>query len=69
MTISSDSTKWSALRCADRGCTQRGDCLRYIDVVRQSTAHPVAGTLRVHPDEFPCAWYLDPNTDLSEGPL
>ena len=70
MTISSDSTRWSALRCADPICHHRGDCLRFIDIEHQSTPHPVAGSL-MPPDQSPlirCQWYLDPNdpnTDFS----
>jgi hypothetical protein len=67
MTILSAATRWSALRCADRSCTQHRDCLRWIDINRQSTHHPVAGLLASEQES--CSWYLDPNTtDFSDGP-
>ena len=64
MTIASESTKWSTLRCADPFCEHAATCLRWIDITSQNTAHPVADSLM--PDQSPtvrCPWYLDPETD------
>jgi hypothetical protein len=33
------------LRCADRTCIDRAACLRWIDIDRESTTGPVAGSL------------------------
>jgi hypothetical protein len=62
MTISSASTRWSAVRCADPICQHRGDCLRWFDITSQSTPHPVAGSLMPidHSPAEPCPWFLDP---------
>lgn len=50
------------LRCADPICGVRADCLRWIDIQRQSTPHPVAGSLMPadQSPNVPCPWYLDP---------